>query len=1185
MNSMLSFITWPYWLVLIIVLVLVVLVGGLIFLVWRRKRAEGVFSAVVSVSKGAQMPAGRLVATWRQFVSKIPRSMRNKALNVPLFLVIGDAGSGKTTLIDNHAGWKGQNFRFYPSMTEDPMLQIYLGAKVVAVELAASLLYNTNPAVHRALGKLWRHFPATPQIAVVIDAGMLLEPQPERLRQSGRALFGKLEVFKELGKAPIPLVLALSHMDKVSGFSEFCAFLQKAGIPLQIEFPSGDGISALESCLDAYSKHLDRALLTQSAQDYLKIVGFLRQAPGLLKVLRDFLRQERLAQGASSNPVMRLCLLSEQTDSFGCHPFLPLPGSGEGPAPEILTVHAKAAFALAAAGLVYLAGSYRYQQDIITDIIKRADIVNTTPVTEYAQKISPLFLDYSYDLNKDTLLSPLIPKYFDKTNGLINLKLIRAIRKNYLIPMLKEAQFDQDAPFKTNNLLALLYATPGNDVGRVFLYRIDTDPSEEMIKYKTLFRDYINHNSHTEEMNDTLNGLNYADQSQQLVEDITPWIIFFRDLQVAQAKPYIEELEFSDIKRKASDFIAIAHRSYVYRDQDMIVSWLQENTRLRRSLQTQYIAQSKLKQEGILKFLDLVKHLTMSDTDACQPAMSIAQCLLQIQAVAAIKSDEEPATMRFSLEGEDFSFDSGQWSDLMLRSRITLMLRNIVKSHRSADGWAFFDTPSSYADIELASAAENRLLPAATGHIDGRLSHDAFEQQVKPTVLALADTVSKLPVDKAEQKRFSDFVLRNLNAYSERYVNAYLNYLRQFRIEIDSVWSLQYELAQLQMPGSPLMTALLNIKQNTALSLPSTPAFTAFAQKLTAFTPIQRLMVEQNGNYPELAKYQLMMQQMQAELESGEPYTPKKTGDDAAGLKSALSPAGRLAWAMLLNDESSYLKLVKAWLQSAGIASAWQQPFLAPVQKVQELGAIEIAHSADGIWADIWNSNIAPMLSQYPFMPTSAVELTMDDLIKSLHPKQGAFWVSFNQYLAPLCSYSNGVWIKQHELTDVKALLPSNMLSRLNSVQQLTSNLWDAQGSPKALQFSVRPELLPTLDKNQFPGAAQPALNYLRSGGESALGFNQQAAWQKFALEWWNAPPASAGIELRKENSPERIYADITVGGESWSFFKLLQRGQTMGSNRYRWFLDHPDYPQQKLNLDFTFQADPWKLFTNLAGS
>lgn len=1184
LDGMLDVLNWLDWLGLTIALMLLCV---LILLIWRRKLAkeESKFAPpVMTVPAKHLLPHDCLIKVWRGFISAIPRRLRANALSVPLSLVIGEAGSGKTGIIDRYADWQGQEFSFHPSFIDDPLLQIYLGSKALVLEFGATLLYDTSAAAYRAINKLWWHLPPSPQAVMVINAGTLLSPQTEFLRQSGQALFGKLKIFSELESKPLPLILAISHMDKVPGFVEFCIFLEEAGIPLQIDFPNKDGINRLDSCLDSFQEHLQRALVTRPAQDYLKIVTFLNEAPRLLKVLVDFLRVAGLENDLAAPPVVRLCLMSEHVHSFGCHPFAPESGRVK-QALISLNSHAKAALVLLSAGLLYLIGGYRYQQDLETEVYKNINTVRDTPVEYYAEKISPLFLNYSADLNKNALLA-FMPSYFIKIDDYLKYLLIVEIRKYYLLPLLKQIQLERNANFKTIRLLGLLYSTSTNEVSKIITKKPEKY-SIDMEKYGLLFKDYINYNSHTDELDNLLNTISYTEDESD-VKDQTQWLVLFRNFREMLKKPFITQAEFTAMQQQLTPFLDVIGQFDYYSDQVEIGKWLIQHTNLNLNYQIQDNIQSELRQKSISQLLNFVSHLQFSDAESCPVSLSLNECLRIAQTVANDKTAITSSEMEFTLSGEYFSFSPKQWLEFMVRSRISMILRNFInsRSDRDYDGWIFFKAPSMYRDLELNSSNNGRLLFAGKAGIDGRLTADAFEQNVKLSVMALSDIVAKLPIDAYEKKNFGEFVLKNLATYSNRYVSSYLNFFRQFQVRIDSPWGLNYVLDDLQQPNSQLLEVLVQIKNNTALNLSASPNFKAFAQKLTVFNFIQHLMEEKNGDYPEFQKYQTMMAQMQQEINSLEPYVPKKSGDDAASLKGALSPIGRLAWAMLLNEDSSYSALVKSWLQNAGIPANWQQPFLAPVLKVAEFGTAEINQNIAYIWSDIWKSNVVPLLDKFPFAADAGrdKELALDDLTKTFHPKQGVFWVTFQQYLSPLLGFNNGVWVKRQQLFD-RLDLPENYLQRLNAVQQFTANLWDEQGNPKPLQLSIKPGLLPTFDNNVIPHAPLVSLSYLRAGGISVLGFNQQADWQKFPLEWWTAKPAQVGMEFRKDADPIQVYTDITVDGSPWSFFRLLQQGQFTGTQRYRWRLAHPNFPQQPLNLDFSFQANPLSVFADLARS
>ncbi len=1178
LNTIITTLGWFDWLGLTIILVLLCVLA---FLIWRRKHPKDSNKPIVLAEP--LLASNRLLKIWRNFIHSIPWRLRSNALSVPLSLVIGEAGCGKTEIIDEYAEWQGQDFCFNPSTIGDPLLQIYQGAEALVLEFSSSLLYDTNRATYQAIRKLWQHLPTDPQAVVVIDVTTLLNPQPERLRLSGRALLGKLKVFGELENAPLPLTLALTHMEEVHGFVEFCTFLETAGIPLQIEFPEGDGINRLESCLDDFQHYLSRALVSCPAQDYLKIVEFLDEAPRVLGVLSEFLHQAGLHQNKTSPPIIRLCLLSKQVHSFDCNPFA-LPSSFVAQSPFTLSYHAKAALILLLAGVSYLIGSYCYQKSLLIEVMENIKLVRTTPIDLYPEKISHLFLDFSADLNKYPLLT-FQPNFFPQMVEYSNHLLLREIRTNYLIPLVTQAQFEPDNVFKTIRLLSLLYAKPDNDMGRLILSQLYKKPADNIIKHRLLITEYIANNSYTDELDLPLNEIDYKLTEIYDAKQTDLLSLLQKSTQIFK-KQTINESELTGIFQQSTALLKFIDELNSHSYEQLMMNWLLQNTGLAINLQHYNDEQTIFRQKPLEQLLRLVNNLSLNNTDACAATDSINQCIEQVKVVVDNKTNLTPLTMHFSINDQFFSYSNTEWIDLLTRSRVVTMLRNIMLSHKNYNGWVFFDSVSNYPNVEMNGSNNGEALFAGKARIDGRLSADAFEKQVKPTIMALSDVVAKLPINTDEKRRFNDFVLTNLRIYSDNYVSAYLNYFQQLQVRINSPWELDYILNQIQQPNSPLLETLLQIKNNTTLVLPASPNFQPFAQKLMAFRYIKQLMAEKDGIYPEFQKYQVIMAQMQNDLNSHEPYLPQKTDGDAAGLKGALTPMGRGAWAILLNDDSSYSKLVKNWLQNAGIPKKEQQPFLAPTQKVAELGTAEIKQTIDGLWTDIWSSNVQPLLVNFPFQLDAGKdkELTTDDLIKTFHPKQGVFWVTFQQYLAPLCSFGNGVWVKRQELTDSLAL-PANYFKRLNAAQQLTANLWDKEGNPTPLQLSVKPGLLPAFDSKQIPNAPLVSLTYLRNGGASVLGFNQQETWHKLSLEWWTAQPAAAGVEFRKDADPTQVYADMTVTDSPWNFYRLLQQGKSTGNTHYQWLFAHPNFPEQKLNVEFTFQNSPWVLFTNLAGS
>lgn len=1186
---------WLDWVGLAIALLLL---GLLVFLIWRRRHAQDGGKPALTVPKKLLLPPDCLVRVWRDFVSAIPWRLHADALGVPLSLVIGDAGAGKSTLIDRHANWQGEQYSFRPSAVNDALLQVYSGAAALVLEFGAGLLYDTDASAFRAIGRLWRRLPPEPQAVLVMDATTLLSPRTEILRQSGQAMFGKLKIFGKLEGKPLPLVLALSHMDKVVGFMEFCRFTDLAGIPLQIEFPERDGIEQLETCLQGFQALLPRALVTCTAQDYLKIVAFLTEAPRLLAVLRDVLRVAGLEQGLASPPVFRLCLLSDQVNSFGCHPFAPPPAIDK-PALFALNGHAKAALGILCLGLVHFIGGYFYQQDRVADARKK--ILGITEITadQYAENISPLFLDYSWNLNKDAWLS-FLPEYFIRIDNDNNAFLINKIREYSLLPLLKRIQNDRDANFKTVKLIGFMYATNNNGMGRILQKHADKNPVEDA-SYDKLFDDYLLYNNDEKpyELDRLLNqgDINFS-ESRSIIEDPAQWLRLFRNFQQLLKKPFLREAEFISLQQDLKPFNDILDRMDYYAYQTEINTWLKYNTHLRPdSFEFGNGLQGELSKQHrqIDQLVRMVNGFNPNTTDNCENSLPLSQCMDKALAVANTVTNNSSSKLEFRLEGEHFDIDREAWNKLVKRSRVSLMLQDRMGNHGN-DGWIFFGSYAIGNDLEVNGG---QTPVSGKARIDGRLTVEAFDNYVKPAVLKLADFAAGLdklmPSDAQDKKQFadsvlkpfSDVVLKNLSTYGDNYTNAYMNYFRQFQIRIDSVWGLNYILDDLQQPGSALQEILLQIKTNTTPDLSGSAYFLPFAQKLTAFRFIQHIMDGKAGLYPEFQKYQNMMAKMQNEMNLREPYLPKKPRAETDSLKGALSPLARVAWAMHFHEDGSYLTQIKSWLQSEGLRDFWQQPFLAPVQKLEEFGGVEINQYIEGIWTDIWNSQVTPQLDKFPFSVYAGrdKEAIPEDLSKIFNPVRGSFWITFHEYLSPLANYSNGVWVRPYELSD-NLKLPKNFLERLNAVQRLSGSLWDAQGNPKPLDIFVKPGLLPTFNNKQLANPPLAALSYLRNGNASVLGFNQQADWRKLPLEWWSSQPAEVGMEFRKDQEdPLRAFAEHCVADSPWNFFRLLQDGELIENLHYRWSLNHPKFPREPLSLEFSFQSDPMAVFTNLAGS
>src|SRR5215216_3933645 len=109
---MLDEISWTAVIVVAIVLVLLA-VAVWLFLRWRRKRDAA------SQPAGDPSLAAQLPTAWTRFYRDLPA----RARHYPTVIVMGEAGSGKSHLIDARVDWRGQANQFYPSSVDSPYLQ------------------------------------------------------------------------------------------------------------------------------------------------------------------------------------------------------------------------------------------------------------------------------------------------------------------------------------------------------------------------------------------------------------------------------------------------------------------------------------------------------------------------------------------------------------------------------------------------------------------------------------------------------------------------------------------------------------------------------------------------------------------------------------------------------------------------------------------------------------------------------------------------------------------------------------------------------------------------------------------------------------------------------------------------------------------------------------------------------
>ena len=73
---------------------------------------------------------------WKNFLKEIPSSFRRSLSQFKPIILLGGAGSGKSSLVEQYTDWRRQSEQFFLGHAQDPNLQVYLGSRVVIQELS-----------------------------------------------------------------------------------------------------------------------------------------------------------------------------------------------------------------------------------------------------------------------------------------------------------------------------------------------------------------------------------------------------------------------------------------------------------------------------------------------------------------------------------------------------------------------------------------------------------------------------------------------------------------------------------------------------------------------------------------------------------------------------------------------------------------------------------------------------------------------------------------------------------------------------------------------------------------------------------------------------------------------------------------------------------------------------------------
>jgi len=1202
-NRYISLKYWPYFLAIFLIIVLAIIVYFILKRYLANKHSKEI--EIPQESRKERISPYSLRKTWKRFLKELPGEFRRSVLLFRHFIVLGEAGSGKSSLIDNYTDWRGQARQFYPSYTLDSYLQIYMASRALVQEIPAWILNDTSKLIRTALKKLWQPLFKKREATVVLALSakdLLSKGFPESLKIQAQVMRGKINILSSIQKKRVKVYLVLTYMDEIDGYLEFCEFLSTKGIPLEIEFDPDNILEELPKCLEEYEKWLPLALTSLPAEKYMKIVSFLKEAPKLFPALEDFIKVLRATDPLSKKPdIVRLYFTSTKQKYFDVsNPFGALPTAQEKADIKLidpLRKHKIAATVLTVFVATYLTGAFIYEHKQIKNLYTQVKQVEVAPRPTYDLRFHNILQQVSTVNN--SLIYDLLPDFFSNAKENLKMRCIRDIRKIYLIPKFvllqneyasinKQQSLLNNSQISNKNILyilALIYAKKDNNLGKL----IEADPNiweKSLSLPDILINDYINNNSYNKY--DILVNIQSITYYANTDISTNPYMltVFFQKIKSLINSPMITTSQLKHIKYQALSYLTCIKEIKTHTFTNKLIKYLRQYARLKINVVWGTKGNNIINQPDIAKFLAFIKNTNL-DYGQGFGDLSLYDFLEYLKALnnTSIPNNENNKVFYFNLPGQSFQFCANDWFNLIKRSKIALCINKYITYNYNLDGMIFFGPGDNFSNIVMNPTNNGQYLFTGKGVIEGWFTKEAFNTKVKPVLILLPKFLKNLYVAQSYKKSFSTFVYRETQAYASRYAEENANYINSFGIEADSAGSLYFVLDQLTLPSSPLTSMLLTVYNNISLDIDSkNPYMSPFILSLGEFEWLWHLMKEEKGCYPELEKYREIIARLELDITSNK--SSNKKGNNSKTIskypfKQLLTPIGKISFDIYRDDPGSYLSLTKQWLQSVGIGTKWQHVFLAPIYAAYNIGMKDINFVINKLWSKLVKHDIAPLYTRFPFDKKSNINVTLEQL-KDATSIDGDFWNSFNSLLSTFVSKDqNGNWEPNNPNSGLK--LPSNMCRLLDKLSQLQTTLWDNKGNPIPITFYVEPEPLPKAIDHE----PVVVLSYLRIGKDSIFGFNQKPYWERLEFKWWKAEPAFIGVQFASKGNTLKFKQLAFIPKSNWSLYHLLLTAKVVKPFVYSWVVyshkqkRNPIIGEQteKETIKFKFKEDPWHIF------
>jgi type VI secretion system protein ImpL len=1209
----------PYrgWLLLALGVLLLLAAGaGLAWWLYQRRQR-----GATALGAPPPLPRNRLRKSRQQFLSALPVLQRAAVKDLPCAVVLGPAGSGKSKLVALDVDWQRQSRQFLPSHTSDSLLKLYLGPDSVVQEVSALLLEDDTPQAHRALRALWRDTFSQGQHAlaiIVLDVRWLAESPPDEVRRTAQLLRGKLNLLAETRRAPVETRLCLTHMDSVEGFEDFSQLLHAHRAPLSFPLPPRGEEGQVASLLQAQEQYLALGLTSLPVESFERLECFYSQGQRPFEALSRF--TTALLEGGTLAFVPKLSRVYLSSPSARAAGVLAMPGEAhdaQALRQRYLKTHLKRAAILAAACSLPMLAAYAHfswRLSQAQEFVGRFE--NTVQrMRDQGQEVSGgvaqdqvLAARQSMEaMSRATGYWPLLPYSFSEARENLRQRLTRGIREAHLRPALERCHLRPETcrPEQVVFILAALHASGSEPLGQFVLSSLRNRRSwsgagQEQEPAST------DEAANLETRRSWLTAVNLV---ESLVGDYVsisekPWQAPTTPEADWARWPFPEAFTFEGQLKP--------WQAHLKRLQDFLLAQSVEPWELERlNVELEELQEERLQLQAWLDdsatFATLPRVLDLLKASEARVDMSRFKGVSStLQAVEWMNKNREVLTAVLHMEEEVYTglkaAQKMSVAELLVRDGVwqpgasskgpfqVTVTQGLLDFHPKDSSRQMHQAILRYYErtgrlpFGTARAGEETGSSAYTVSVsEERL---AFDTRIRPLVDEFSQRLKNTELPPEEVSQRQEHVRRKVDQFALRYRQRLFQRVGNYRFTVPTPALLSEELSRLTQPSSELVDMLRDVSKGATLEPLEGPYYESLRNAVAPFKPLVQVMKpDESGNYAQLNGYRALVAQMSDELNAVsrggaravpvEGALPGKGGSGAARLTEMLTPLGRIALSMMLEEEGSYLRKVDAWLDQQGLIGELREPFRLPFLAVRELGQEEVERTLQQQWDGVWGRTLQPLMDRYPFNPRATLEVEPGDL-EILRRQEGVFWAFVDRVLAPVCEERGTEWVVRGALRE-RLALPENLLPTLSRLSRLSRVLWDAEGRPRPLMLQVMPLPLPAAPT---PGHFVTQAS-LKCGKTAAFAYNQSPEWQAFPLEWWNQQTASLVLEVRSPEQQAIQYGSLEKTRSAWSCFRLLEVSQATEEQQRLWRLRgrSAEDTQHAIELRFGLKGEPWTPF------